>query len=109
MINLCHGCVCAAARGAVSAPNQAMLDEQPTSLPVDDAFAVEEEEADRYLRCIKPGGRKKGGGGLAKVFSEKRGTGTQEGDERDRNQTDERQGDEERELEMSNRVRISFR
>lgn len=30
---------------------------QPTSLPVDDAFAVEEEEADRYLCCIKPGGR----------------------------------------------------
>ncbi|TNN81077.1 hypothetical protein EYF80_008733 [Liparis tanakae] len=34
-----------------------MSDEQPTSLPVDDALAVEEEEADRYLRCIKPAGR----------------------------------------------------
>ncbi len=33
-----------------------MLDEQPTSLPVDDAFAVEEEEAIRYLCTIKPGG-----------------------------------------------------
>lgn len=59
-MNLCHVCVlhCRAA----TAPNQAMLDEQPTSLPVDDAFAVEEEEADRYLCCIKPGGREKEGG-----------------------------------------------
>lgn len=32
---------------------------QPTSLPVDDAFAVEEEEADRYLCRIKPGGRRR--------------------------------------------------
>lgn len=76
-MNLCHACVlhCRAA----TAPNQAMLDEQPTSLPVDDAFAVEEEEADRYLCCIKPGGREKEVGGdsllvalsfrkLAKVF-----------------------------------------
>lgn len=44
---------------AVRAPNQATLDEQPTSLPVDDAFAVEEEEAGRYLRSVKPGGRQK--------------------------------------------------
>lgn len=98
-----------------------MLDEQPTSLPVYDAFAVEEEEADRYLRCIKPGGREKGGVGghsllvalsfrkLAKVFGEERGKGAQMGDERERNQIDERRRSEERELEMSNRVKISFR
>lgn len=70
---------------AVIAPNQAMLEEQLTSLPVDDAFAVEEEESDCYLCCIKPAGRKKKGWvpvvsllvalsfeKLAKVFSEKR-------------------------------------
>lgn len=57
MINLCQGCVLHCR--AVTAPNQAVLDKQPTSLPVDDAFAVEEEEADRYLCCIKPGGREK--------------------------------------------------
>lgn len=33
-----------------------MLDERSASSPVDDAFAVEEEEADRYLCCIKPRG-----------------------------------------------------
>lgn len=38
-----------------------MLDKQLTSLPVDDAFAVEEEEADCYLRCIKPEGEEKSG------------------------------------------------
>lgn len=59
MINLCR--VCVLRRRAVTAPNQAMLDEQPLSLPVDDAFAVEEEEADRYLCCIKPEAREKGG------------------------------------------------
>lgn len=59
----------------MSVPNQAMLDEQPTSLPVDDAFAVEEEEADCYLCCIKPGGTVKEEEAassfreLAKVFS----------------------------------------
>lgn len=61
MINLCR--VCVLRRRAVTAPNQAMLDEQPLSLPVDDAFAVEEEEADRYLCCIKPEAREKEGGG----------------------------------------------
>lgn len=40
---------------------------------------------------------------------EERRNGAQEGDERESNQTDERQKDEERKLEMSNRVRISFR
>lgn len=57
MINLCHVCVlhCRAVT------NQAVSDEQPNALPVDDAFAVEEEEADRDLCSIKPGGREEGG------------------------------------------------
>lgn len=48
MINLCHVCA-----QKTTAPNQATGDERPTSLPVDDAFTVQEEEADCHLRCIK--------------------------------------------------------
>lgn len=76
---------------------------------------MEEEEADCYLRCIKPAGRekrKKRRGGallvalsLRKLASEERWKEAQEGDERERNQIDERQENEERELEMSNRVK----
>lgn len=46
---------------SVTTENQAMLDEQLSSLPVDDAFAVEEEEADCDLCCIKPEGEEKRG------------------------------------------------
>lgn len=35
---------------------QAASDDGLTPLPVDDALAVQEEEADRYLRCIEPAG-----------------------------------------------------
>lgn len=66
MIYLCHVCVLHCR--AMTVPNQAMLDEQPTSLPVDDAFAVEEEEADCYLCCIKPGGKRRGGGITSRCF-----------------------------------------
>lgn len=55
MINLCHVCVLHCR--ALTAPNQATLYEQCASLPVDDAFAMEEEESDCYLCCIKPTGR----------------------------------------------------
>lgn len=97
-----------------------MLDERPTALPVDDAFAVEEEEANRYLCCIKPGERKRGGRrrrvdhnwllylseNWLRFSASGEGNGAEEGDERESNQIDERKSDEERDLEMSNRVRL---
>ena len=108
------------------------------SVPVDDAFAVEVEEAHCYLCCIEPaergergdegGGGGGGGGGRSLLVAlcfqliqkrmmtrgEERGSGAGEGDERDSNQRDERWGgggvkDEERELGMSVRARIRFR
>lgn len=126
MINLCHACVLH--RRALTAPNQATLDEQCTSLPVDDGFAMEKEEANCYLCCIKPRGRDEKGElttgfiicqkidqgfqliqkRMMTTRGEERGNGAWEGDERNLNQIDERQKDEERKLEMSNRVGIHF-
>ncbi len=79
MINLC---LCAAPQSTDSAKPGRVR--PAASLPVDYAFAVEEEEADCYLCSIKPvGGEKKRGGGRThywllslsenwpKVFSER--------------------------------------
>lgn len=90
MINLCHVCVLHC--GALTAPNQATPDEQRTSLPVDDAFAVEEEKADCYLCCIKPTGRdEKGGSSLLVSLSVRRmfamfSANSEEDDDEEKNQ-----------------------